>query len=388
MCGGFMGKLAKSVTMPFDTIKASDPLTQFLTGNKVDFNADHNLDAALNEGYDDDPIGGSLLTKDDYKRSGKVAAGAAAAFFGGGALAGAMGSGGTTVGTGVGTGTATGTGLSTTFGTGLSTGTADSLGIGLTEGSLGGVGGGLSTGVGTGMSAATADSLGIGLTQGAIDGGLSGESLTAAGGAFGTGGASLGDMANAGKALSSTSGGLSNLSTLGNLAKIGGSIYDKYAANQKAGVLQNNADELNNMYQPGTPEYELWKQTLDRRDAAQGRRSQYGPRSVELAAAMAKQRSANLTSSAYSNLLGGALDNKYGGLQSLFNNGNAVAGAVKGAPQLYNSISSLFSNGGNTTSNLTTASDNTGSTGSDLLSQTQDYTLPDDTFTGFGNRLF
>ncbi len=380
MCNGFMGKLARSATLPFDTIKASDPLTQFITGNKVDFNADHNLDHALAAGYKDDPIGGSLLTEDDYKRSGKIAAGAAGLFFGGGAALGAMGGGGTgaAVGEGVGTGT-----LGTSVGTGVGTGTANSLGIGLTEGSLGGVGGGMSTGIGTGISGATADSLGIGLTQGAIGGGLTGESLAGVGSGLLSADVGGGGLSNTVSSLGKT---LTSGNSLGNLAKLGGSLYDNYAANQKSGVLQSNADDLKNMYTPGTPEYELWKQTLDRRDAAQGRRSQYGPRSVELAAAMAKQRSANLTSSAYSNLLGGALDNKYGGLQGLFNNAGSI---IKGAPQLYNDVSSLFGTAGkgNSANNLVSGA-TASNTGSDLLQQTQGYTMPDEDYAGLGNYLF
>ncbi len=132
---GFLDKVAKSATAPWEMLKASDPLTQFITGNKVDFNPDHNLDAALGEAYDGDPVGNSLLTKDDYKRTGKVAAAAAAAFFAAPAAASALGgssAGGvaTTAGAGLGapgslaagTGAASTTTAATATASGVSTG--------------------------------------------------------------------------------------------------------------------------------------------------------------------------------------------------------------------------------------------------------------------------
>ncbi len=88
---GFADKAARSVTLPFDVAKKSDPLTQALTGNKVSFNADKNLDAGLGAAYKDDAVGSSLLTENDYKKTGKIAAAAAAAYFTGGAALNYMG---------------------------------------------------------------------------------------------------------------------------------------------------------------------------------------------------------------------------------------------------------------------------------------------------------
>lgn len=320
MCGGFLGKVGKSLTLPFDTIKASDPFTQWITGNKVDFNADHNLDAALNEGYDDDPIGGSLLTKDDYKRTGKVAAAAAALFFGGGAALNAAGGGSTAAGAGA-----------------LDAGSLTAEDALLAPG----VEGATASGVG----ASASDIAGL---QGV---GGTGAGLTAAADGTSTLGASLGSF--------------------NNYTKLASGLYDMYSANKKSKALQGQADTLANMYQPGTPEYDQWKQQLDRRDAASGRRSQYGPRSVELAAAMAKQRAGIMTSPMYGQYLGGALDNKYGGLNSLFKNASSVYGAAKDAPKMYNDISNWFS-GGSSAGNAATSN----------------FSLPDETYEGIGNYLF
>jgi hypothetical protein len=47
------------------------------------------------------------------------------------------------------------------------------------------------------------------------------------------------------------------------------------------------------MYGPNSPYAQQMRQTLDRRDAAAGRRSQYGPREVELQANLANMNSRN-----------------------------------------------------------------------------------------------
>ena len=70
-----------------------------------------------------------------------------------------------------------------------------------------------------------------------------------------------------------------------------GSLYDMYAKNQMAKrqqdlYAQNRADILNT-YAPGSPEYNLLKQEMERKDAAAGRNSQYGTRANELAGKIA-----------------------------------------------------------------------------------------------------
>lgn len=147
--------------------------------------------------------------------------------------------------------------------------------------------------------------------------------------------------------------------------KVGSSLYDMYTANKKSKAMQSQADQLSNMYQPGTPEYDMWKQQLERRDAAAGRRSQYGPRSVELAAAMAKQRSNNLQSQNYANFTGGALTQKYGGLDSLFKNAGSIYDMYKKAPGIWNAATNSVSNG----LDAYNYSDNAYSAASDLYSQ-------------------
>jgi len=97
-------------------------------------------------------------------------------------------------------------------------------------------------------------------------------------------------------------------------------LYDMYASGQKADALKQQTSSLANMYQPGTPEYDLQMKQLAARDAAAGRRSQYGPRANELAGIMAKNRSSVMTSPGYTSMLNGQLNNQYGGV------GKAAAG--------------------------------------------------------------
>jgi hypothetical protein len=97
-----------------------------------------------------------------------------------------------------------------------------------------------------------------------------------------------------------------------------GSLYDMYAKNQMANrqkemYNQNRADILNT-YAPGSPEYNLLKQEMDRKDAAAGRNSQYGTRANEFAGKIAQYRT-----NALSNMMSGqnalgnqALGNQYG----------------------------------------------------------------------------
>lgn len=99
---------------------------------------------------------------------------------------------------------------------------------------------------------------------------------------------------------------------------IGGSLYDMYAKNQMAkkqnALYEQNRADILNTYAPGSPEYNLLKQEMDRKDAAAGRNSQYGTRANEFAANIAKYRTnalANLGSSQNA-LYNSALGNQYG----------------------------------------------------------------------------
>jgi len=65
-------------------------------------------------------------------------------------------------------------------------------------------------------------------------------------------------------------------------------LNDQY--NQLQDQQQQQLQSLSSLYSPNSPYAQVMRQQLDRRDAASGRRSQYGPREVELQAKLATQQ--------------------------------------------------------------------------------------------------
>lgn len=85
--------------------------------------------------------------------------------------------------------------------------------------------------------------------------------------------------------------------------------------------LEENRMKMESLYNPNSPEYsQLWEQ-MSRKDAAAGRNSQYGPRSAQFAAEVARNRADNIrnfttgTSRAYADALNQDAG-KYAGLSS------------------------------------------------------------------------
>lgn len=99
---------------------------------------------------------------------------------------------------------------------------------------------------------------------------------------------------------------------------VGGSLYDMYAKNQMAkqqkALYEQNRNDILNMYAPGSPEYNLLKQEMDRKDAAAGRNSQYGTRANEFAGQIAKYKTNALSGlgSSQNALYNTSLGNQYG----------------------------------------------------------------------------
>jgi len=97
-----------------------------------------------------------------------------------------------------------------------------------------------------------------------------------------------------------------------------GSLYDMYAkkqmANKQQDMYDQNRRDILNTYAPGSPEYNLLKQELDRKDAAAGRNSQYGTRANELAGKIATYRTNALANmqTGQNALANTAMGNQYG----------------------------------------------------------------------------
>lgn len=131
------------------------------------------------------------------------------------------------------------------------------------------------------------------------------------------------------------SSALSGVKSLGDWAKknpvpamyAGGSLYDMYAKNKMAkkqeDLFNQNRADINNMYAPGSAEYNLLAQQLARKDAAAGRNSQYGARANDLAATIAKMRMSSLGNlqTSQNALANQSMSNQYG----MFNTPLALA---------------------------------------------------------------
>ena len=97
-----------------------------------------------------------------------------------------------------------------------------------------------------------------------------------------------------------------------------GSLYDMYAKNQMANKQQDmyaqNRADIMNTYAPGSPEYNLMKQEMERKDAAAGRNSQYGTRANELAGKIASYKTNALSNmmTGQNSLANTAMGNQYG----------------------------------------------------------------------------
>lgn len=174
---------------------------------------------------------------------------------------------------------------------------------GLMSGGLGALGGGFAEGgglgsiFGTGAEGASTfnnpaftafDAAQEGMMSGAFNNpafvsipGMEGGYLTAAGaGAAGAGGASsINDFFNG-----LTGGGPKTF----DLPKTISSLAGLYSSAKATSNLGNLASQINGLYGPGSAFEEQLRKELARRDAAAGRRSQYGPRSVELQAKLAE----------------------------------------------------------------------------------------------------
>lgn len=172
-------------------------------------------------------------------------------------------------------------------------------------------------GAGAGASAGT--STAAGTEAGASTTGSTG----AAAGGGGSSSSGLGSMWSAGKAAYGTYSGVKGMSNMPT-GTTGASdslaaLYDFYAKNQRAKELGSTVDSLKNMYSAGSPEAEDMRRRIEARDAAAGRRSQYGPREAELQANLAHARMQVLSSPGYMNLQAAHLANapRTGGLSGL-----------------------------------------------------------------------
>lgn len=93
---------------------------------------------------------------------------------------------------------------------------------------------------------------------------------------------------------------------------------------------QNALNQLDQLFTPDSPYALEARRQMERKDAAAGRRSQYGTRETELAAQLAKQHMATLTSPAYQALLVGANRSDYAPIAGAIGNLTGGLGGASG----------------------------------------------------------
>lgn len=132
----------------------------------------------------------------------------------------------------------------------------------------------------------------------------------------------------------------SDLKSVFDLAKSGYGAYQQWHQGQQA---QNYMNSLNQMFAPNSPYAQQMAQTLGRQDAAAGRNSQYGTRSVQLAAALAQAQANVMGGNNYAAAAQNA--NKGNMLNSLFSNFSdpkQLAGLYNLGSSGFNGLASLF----------------------------------------------
>lgn len=118
------------------------------------------------------------------------------------------------------------------------------------------------------------------------------------------------------------------------------SLYQGYKNNKESG---GQLSSLQGMYGQNSPYAKVLQQQLSRRDAAGGRRSQYGPREVELQAALANAASRNAP--AINQLLQmrqGQRGQKVSQLAGLYQQMGGARGIQDGLQGLYSDVGGMF----------------------------------------------
>jgi hypothetical protein len=150
-------------------------------------------------------------------------------------------------------------------------------------------------------------------------------------------------------------GGSSGFGNL-DLGKIVSGLYDAYgqdkASREMLDWLKSRTDITDNLYKPGSAEYNALWDEMSRKDAAAGRNSQYGPRSVDLAARIAQIKAAENTkmTTGIGQWMNGSINQKNTSLDGLL---AALGGQNSGNGITVDGLARLFTNGANSWGNST-----------------------------------
>lgn len=144
---------------------------------------------------------------------------------------------------------------------------------------------------------------GFGSTLGSMLGAVAGPVGALAGGYVGgKAGESLGGV-TANQGMSGVPGQGTDGLGGGMIGDVAQGLAGLYMGNRATGQYNQTLGNLNNIFSPNGVYAQQLRQQLERRDAASGRRSQYGPREAQLMAALAEKQASTLSSPGYANLM-------------------------------------------------------------------------------------
>lgn len=161
-----------------------------------------------------------------------------------------------------------------------------------------------------------------------------------------------------------SSGGVDPSSLLSLLSGLYGYNQQNNASNDMLTWLNGQQAKIDNLYTPNSPEYNaLWDQ-MSRTDAAAGRNSQYGPRSVDLAAKITqiKADETQKMTTGIGGVYAAALNNRANAGTNLIPGLNSLFGANGSSSINWNQLANLF--GGSSTGTTTGTTGTTGTSSS------------------------
>lgn len=148
------------------------------------------------------------------------------------------------------------------------------------------------------------------------------------------------------------SGGINLSGIAGLLSGVYGYNQQNNASNEMLNYLKQRQSINDNMYAPGSAEYNALWDEMSRKDAAAGRNSQYGPRSVDLAARVAqlKMDANTKMTTGIGNLMAASLNNKANAGANITSMipGLLGAGGVQNLSSLVGGLDGLFGGSGST----------------------------------------
>jgi hypothetical protein len=178
---------------------------------------------------------------------------------------------------------------------------------------------------------------------GAINGLMGNPMGNAVGQAFG----GVNNSSMNGQGAATASANAANGSTGGlEMGDLMGGLAGLYMGNRSQKQYDGAMGDLNSIFSPNSVYAQQLRQNLERKDAAAGRRSQYGPREAQLMAALAERQAQTMSSPGYGAMMGNRERSQNQGLITLLGLGQKSGLFNKAGQHLGNGIQGAMAGGG------------------------------------------